>query len=441
MTAEVAARDRSPAARPSAGRSSRHDVVIIGGGAGGIALAASLLRRRPELDLVIVEPRDVHDYQPGWTLVGGGVFRQDQTRRSLASVMPRGARRVRAAARLLRPGADEVVLEDGGTLGYRILVVATGLSLDWDGVDGLRDTLGRNGVTSNYLFELAPYTWALTRALRSGRALFTQPPMPIKCAGAPQKAMYLACDHWRRHGRLGAIDVGFHTATPVLFGVEDYVPALSAYVQRYDVSLALGSRLVAVDGSARRATFRRADGEVTLDFDMLHVCPPQKAPDIVAESGLAAASGFLEIDPASLRHPRHDRVFGIGDVCGTGNAKTAAAVRKQAPVAAINILAALDGGGPQACYEGYGACPLTVERGKVVLAEFGYGGVLQPSLPTWLIDGRRPSRLGWLLKTRGLPWIYWHALLRGREWLARPRIVPVGGPVITVVPPLPGSAR
>jgi sulfide:quinone oxidoreductase len=79
--------------------------------------------------------------------------------------------------------------------------------------------------------------------------------------------------------------------------------------------------------------------------------------------------------------------------------------------------------GGDAIYDGYGSCPLTVERGKIVLAEFGYGGKLLPSFPHWLIDGTQPSHLAWLLKERMLPPIYWMAMLRGREWLAKPQIM------------------
>jgi sulfide:quinone oxidoreductase len=244
--------------------------------------------------------------------------------------------------------------------------------------------------------------------------------MPIKCAGAPQKAMYLACDHWRRAGVLDDIQVEFRNAGAVLFGVADYVPALMEYVAKYGIQLELGSNLVAVDGPARQATFKTAAGEETARFDMLHVVPPQVAPPFLAESPLAAASGFTDVDQHTLQHVRYPNVFGLGDAGSMPNAKTAAAARKQAPVVAVNALRQLDGKGPTAGYDGYGSCPLTVERGKIVLAEFAYGGKLAPSFPTWLVDGTRPARLSWMLKADALPWIYWNGMLKGREWLAGP---------------------
>jgi sulfide:quinone oxidoreductase len=405
---------------PTGARPERADVVIVGGGSAGLATAASLLERDRDLDVVVIEPRDTHDYQPGWTMVGGGVFDVNDTRRAEATVIPAGARWIRAAVAGFMPDRDEVVLEDGSTVGYRALVVAPGNTLDWAAIDGLPETLGQNGVTSNYSYETAPYTWELVQKLRGGTALFTQPPMPIKCAGAPQKAMYLSCDHWLRTGVLKDIDVQFHNAGAVLFGVKEFVPPLMDYVGRYGIDLQFESTLIAVDGPGRTATFQETAGEVTRAFDMIHVTPPQKAPPFVARSALANEAGYVDVDPASLQHVRHANVFGLGDGGSTPNAKTMAAARKQAPVVAENLLSVLAGKAPTAVYDGYGSCPLTVERGKILLAEFGYGGKLLPSFPSWIIEGTKPQRLSWLLKSEALPWIYWNGMLKGREWLAQP---------------------
>ena len=405
-----------------------HDVVIIGGGAAGIATAASLLARSPNLDVAIIDPADIHYYQPGWTMVGAGVFDAPFTARTMASLLPHGVHWIKAAVAAFEPERNAVILDGCRVVSYQQLVVSPGLKLDWQGVEGLADTLGRNGVTSNYRYDLAPYTWELVQGLRGGKAIFTQPPMPIKCAGAPQKAMYLSADYWKRQGVLRDIDIQFCNAGAVLFGVADYVPALMEYVEAYGIHLNFGRTLVAVDGPGKKATFAQAgaDGSkelVTQDFDMIHVVPPQKAPDFIRVSPLADAAGWVDVDPASLRHKKYANVFALGDAANTTNAKTAAAARKQAPVVAHNLLALRGQAKGEAQYDGYGSCPLTVERGKIVLAEFTYGGKLAPSFPKWLIDGTRPSALAWYLKDRILPPLYWDAMLKGREWMAKPEMV------------------
>lgn len=404
----------------------KHHIVIVGGGAAGIATAASLLKRRPDLDIAIVEPKKEHWYQPGWTMVGGGIFDFDFTVRSEASVIPKKAVWINKAATAFDPEANSVSLEGGERLAYDFLVAAPGIKLNFAGVPGLEETLGNNGVTSNYQPGMAEYTWKLVSELQSGTAIFTQPPPPFKCAGAPQKILYLAADHWRRKKRLEKIAIEFRTAAPTLFGVADYVPALTEYMTKYRAGLHFGSTLVAVDGARKTATFREknADGvevETARGFDMLHVCPPQIAADVVRGSPLADASGWIDVDQETLRHKKYANVFGLGDACNTPNAKTAAAARKQAPIVAENLLALIDGKEPTAVYDGYGSCPLTVERGKVVLAEFGYGGKLLPTFPKWLNEGTRATVFGWLLKSEILPWVYWELMLAGHEWYAKPR--------------------
>lgn len=406
--------------KPEQTHPSHAGIVIVGGGSAGLATAASLLQRDRALDIIVIEPHADHDYQPGWTMVGAGVFDLDDTRRAEANVIPSGVRWVQGTVASFAPDQSSVTLQDGSRISYRALVVAPGIALDWAAVDGLPATLGKNGVTSNYNRATAPYTWELVQKLKGGIALFTQPPMPIKCAGAPQKAMYLSCDHWRGNGALKDISVGFHNAGPTLFGVKEFVPPLMKYVETYGVDLNFESTLIAVDGSTQTATFREKAGEVTKPFNMLHVTPPQKAPAFLARSLLADAAGFVDVDPATLQHVRYANVFGLGDGGSTPNAKTMAAARKQAPVVAENLLAFLADKEPTAFYNGYGSCPLTVERGKILLAEFGYGGKLLPSFPSWIIDGTKPQRLSWLLKSEALPWIYWNGMLKGHEWLAQP---------------------
>lgn len=405
-----------------------HDIVIIGGGAAGIAVAASLMSRADNLDIAIIDPADVHYYQPGWTMVGGGIFQPEQTAKTMASLIPSGVKWIKAAVSAFEPGNNAVILDGCRVVKYTRLIVSPGLKLNWNGIEGLVETLGRNGVTSNYRYDLAPYTWELVQSMTSGRALFTQPPMPIKCAGAPQKALYLSGDHWHRAGHLNNIDIEFYNAGGVLFGVKDYVPALMEYIERYNAQLKFLHTLERIDGPGKTAWFKKTcpDGTsetIETQFDMIHVVPPQTAPDFIKVSPLADQAGWVDVDQNTLRHKTFDNIWSLGDAMNAPNAKTAAAARKQAPVIANNVLVDMDRLNGIAHYDGYGSCPLTVERGKIVLAEFGYGGKLLPSMPGWLINGTRPSRAAWFLKETMLPPIYWKAMLRGKEWMAKPEII------------------
>ncbi|NMX35398.1 FAD/NAD(P)-binding oxidoreductase [Pseudomonas sp. WS 5413] len=397
------------------------DIVVIGGGSAGIGLLASLLKRDPQLNIILIEPSAEHYYQPAWTLVGGGAHDIRKTMRPMAQVLPDGVTWVQAAVSQLLPDEQALVLDSGQRVTWNNLIVCPGLRLAWEKIQGLEQTLGHNGVTSNYSYQHAPYTWQLVQQLKGGKAIFTQPAMPIKCAGAPQKAMYLSCDHWLKQGDLNTIDVEFNLAGAALFGVATFVPPLMNYVEKYGVQLAFNSNLIKVDGPARKAWFevKDAEGNTNVEeksFDMLHVVPPQVAPDFIRHSPLADAAGWCEVDPHSLQQVRYPHIFALGDVCSTSNAKTAAAVRKQIVVVAENLLALRRQAPLPLKYDGYGSCPLTVEKGKVVLAEFGYGGRL---LPTFPLDPTVARRSAWFLKATLLPWFYWNGMLKGREWLTR----------------------
>ncbi|NBT32658.1 MAG: TIGR01244 family phosphatase, partial [Rhodobacteraceae bacterium] len=377
-----------------------YDVVIVGGGAAGISVAASLLKRKPGLEVAIIDPADIHYYQPGWTLVGAGVFHAEDTAKTMGSLIPKGVHWIKSAVAAFEPKNNAVILDGCRVVGYKRLIVCPGLKLDWGRIEGLVETLGKNGVTSNYRYDLAPYTWKLVQGLKGGKAIFTQPPMPIKCAGAPQKALYLSGDHWYKNGALNNIQIEFMNAGGVLFGVKDYVPALQEYIAKYKANLNFFHNLVAVDGDAKKATFEIVKPDtpkerVTVDFDMIHVVPPQVAPDFIRVSPLADAAGWVDVDQATLRHKTFDNIWSLGDVMNAPNAKTAAAARMQAPIVASNVAADIDGKSAVVQYNGYGSCPLTVEKGKIVLAEFGYGGTLLPSFPKWVLDGTKPTKLAW----------------------------------------------
>ncbi|CAL9339583.1 FAD-dependent oxidoreductase [Streptomyces sp. enrichment culture] len=394
-----------------------HKVLIVGGGAAGVTVAARLLRLGLR-DIGLVEPSTTHYYQPLWTLVGGGRARARASARPQRSVMPKGVSWLRGRAETVDPEQRTVGLADGRTVGYDRLVVCPGIQLDWDTVPGMAQAVVAPHTSSNYSYELAPKTWELIRSLRSGTAVFTMPSGPIKCGGAPQKIAYLAADHWREQGVLKNIRVVLVLPTPGLFGVPVFAAELQRVAARYGIEVRTNSELTEVDPDGRDAVVvdHSSGAEESLRFDMMHVVPPQSAPDWLKATPLADPAdpaGYVEIDRHTLRHVRYPEVFALGDAGSSPNSKTGAAIRKQAPVVARNIAAGLvHGGPPPASYDGYSSCPITTSRHRMLLAEFDYALRHRPTFP--LIDTTRERRDMWYLKRYGLPLLYWHLMLRGR---------------------------
>ncbi|MFB0835058.1 NAD(P)/FAD-dependent oxidoreductase [Arthrobacter halodurans] len=391
-----------------------HRVLVIGGGNAGISLAARLTRKNIG-DVAVIEPRETHYFQPLFSHIGAGAAEMAEAVRPQADVMPRGVEWIRDAVTDILPGENAVVLAGGGRVTYDHLVVCPGLQLDWDAVPGLAEAMAGPHGSSNYDAELAPKTWDLVRNLRSGTAVFTQPPGPAKCAGAAQKIAYMACDYWREQGVLQDIAVALVVPTPTAFGMPDVDAELERKMAEYGMTLLTSTTLAAVDADDRTVVLAGPAGEREVPYDLLHVVPPQSAPDWLKNTDLPASGdegGFVEVDPETLRHRRYPNVWSLGDAAGTTNSKSGGALRKQVKVLAKNLVGALRGQAPQARYDGYSVCPFTLSRGTAFFAEFDDAYRPRPSYP-WLKMAKE-RRWQWVMDRHVLPQVYWHLILKGR---------------------------
>ena len=396
----------------------RHQIVIIGGGSGGISVASRLKRQLKNADIAIVEPNEKHYYQPYWTLVGAGIVPKEASERSQASVMPKGVTWIRDRLQDIDADHNQVTLATGGTVDYDYLVITPGLQIDWDKVQGLKEALGRDGVCSIYDYRQAEKTWEMIRTFRGGHAIFTAPATPIKCGGAPQKIMFLAEETFVTEGVRERSQVSFYTGGGVIFAVKVYADALQKVADRKKLDYRFKHDLKAIFPESKEAVFCKTTDagteDVTVSYDLLHVVPPMSAPDFIRRSAVALQDGplkgWMAVDHSTLQHPTYHNVFGLGDVIGTPNAKTGAAIRKQAPVVADNLLATIRRTALTHTYNGYGSCPLVTGRGKLILAEFNYKNEATPSFP---FDQAKERYDMYMLKRHGLPFMYWNLMLKG----------------------------
>ena len=330
--------------------------------------------------------------------------------------MPKAATWIKNATSACDPDNNTVTCADGTAYEYDVLVVCPGIQLDWNRTEGLQDALGKDGVSSNYRFDLAPRTWDFIRSTHSGTAVFTMPSGPIKCGGAPQKIAYLASDHWRKEGVLNSIDVHLVVPTPRLFGIPAIAESLEAIAADYSITVHTNSELRSVDAQSQKVTITSVgDGgtDTMLSYDMLHAVPHQSAPDWVKSSPLSTGytNGYVEIDKHTMQHVRYPNVFSLGDAGSSPNSKTGAAIRKQAPVVVDNIDSFLKNLPLRAKYDGYSSCPIVTSSHAMLLAEFDYDFNLTPSFP--LLDPTKSHRPYWYLKKYGLPFMYWNLMVRG----------------------------
>ena len=409
------------AARAARQRTQAH-IVIAGSGLAGIALAHRLQGLLDGARITIIDAKEVHNYQPGFTLVATGVWPVDKVIDRNADLQPAGVQWIKDMVAEFDPVANQLTTNSGQKIGYDYLVVATGVQQDWAQIEGMDvNAIGSNGLASVYpSSDAAVATWAAMDAFRQqgGRAVMTLPATPLKCAGAPLKMTFMLRDRLAQAGTLARSTIEFHSALGNVFGVPVINAAVLGRWKELGVDVHFSHTLKAIDIGARRASFADAQGQRTeVGYDFIHVVPPMRAPDAVKNSDLAwqdgpmAAGGWLEVDKDTLQHRRYKNVFGLGDVNGTPRGKTAATVKKSAPLVAQHLADVIAGRTPGQKFDGYTSCPMIVREGSAWLIEFDYEGRLTPSLP--MIEPLQDSYAAWLMKTRMLKPAYM-AVLKGR---------------------------
>ena len=388
------------------------DILIVGGGTAGITVAAQLRNRLGQSSMAIVEPASKHYYQPLWTLVGAGIVPMKASEREERDFIPQGVNWIQDRVASFNPEQNQVKLASGQDVTYKHLVVCPGIQIDWHKVEGLEGQVGLNGVCSNYAKDHVEKTWEFIREMKSGEALFTFPSTPIKCAGAPQKIMYLAEDYWRKQGVRDKINVTIVSAGGAIFGVQKYKEALNKVIASRGMNTEFGYDLTKIDPNTKEATFRNMkEGEpLVKKYDMIHVAPPMSAPDFIKSSPLAAESGWVDVDKYNMRHTKYDNVFALGDASSLPTSRTGAAIRKQVPVLVDHLAADINGGKSEMKYNGYTSCPLVTSYSKLILAEFDYDGNPAETFP---FDQGKERTSMYLLKRFGLPFLYWNGMLRG----------------------------
>jgi len=397
-------------------------IVIAGSGLGGIAVANRLSQLLDGAKITIIDGKEEHNYQPGYTLVATGVWPVNKVRDRNADYQPAGVEWVKDMVAGFDPAANTVITAGGRRIGYDFLVVATGVHLDYAQIAGMDiAAIGREGLASVYPSpQAAQASWAAMQAFaaKGGHAVMTLPATPLKCAGAPLKMTFMLRDRLFRAGTLGASKISFESALGNVFGVKVVNDNVIERWRALGIGVEFSRKLTAIDIGARRATFTLPDGKTQeMPYDFIHVVPPMRAPDIVKNSDLAwkegpfAAGGWLEVDKSTLQHRRFPNVFGIGDINGTPRGKTAATIKKSAPVVAHNLVEVIAGRKANETFDGYTSCPLITREGSAMLIEFDYEGRLTPTLP--MIEPLQDSYLAWLMKVRMLKPAYM-AVLKGR---------------------------
>ncbi|SNT69624.1 NAD(P)/FAD-dependent oxidoreductase [Psychrobacter sp. LV10R520-6] len=395
------------------------NIVIVGAGIAGLAVANRLSRQLPNAKLTILDSRQAHYYQPGYTLLATGVWNNtDKVTDSNADLIPSSIAWVQENAREFLPDSNQVITDSGKKINYDYLVIATGLRLGFEQIEGLSiEDLGTDGIGSVYPSpEIALKTWHQIDSFRQkgGRAVMTLAHTDMKCAGAPLKMTFMLHDRLIQAGTRKDSDIQFFSPHKTVFSVPAVNENILSRWAAYDPPIGTNfeQRLTAIDKGAKVAYFTNEQGtQSRQDYDFIHVVPPMFAVDSVLNSPLANKKGWLDVDKYTLQHKHYDNIFGAGDINGTPKGKTAATIKNSAPIVTANLIDVIQGNVPSQKFNGYTSCPLLIEEGRAMLVEFDYENKLIPSVP--LVDPLKESYFAWFLEEMMLKPAYM-AVAKGR---------------------------
>ena len=404
-------------------------IVIIGGGAAGLSMAALLQRWLKKPNITIIDPSDKQFYQPGFTLVASGVYKPKDVWKQQEKCIPNKAKWIKDSVITLNPERKNIRTKNNGEIEYDFLVLTPGIQINWDLVEGITHrTLGEGNAHSIYDFEGAQKTWSAIQnfSKTGGKAIFTDTYTKHKCGGAPKKICLLTDDYMRKQKTRDSGVLDFYTVDPILYDVPHYTPRLEQIYEERNVDITLNTRVKGIDTKHKKVYLERNWSnnendvtEIVEDYDFLHFTPPMSAPDFVKESGLSwqegglAAEGWVEVDKETLIHPRYPNIICLGDCAGIPTSKTSAAIRKQVPIAAKNLILTMENKEPTEKYNGYAACPIITDYGHVLLCEFDYNKNPQPSFPFSIMDMSKEQYAAWQLKTKVLKPLYFHGMING----------------------------
>lgn len=430
-------------------------ILIVGGGLAGVATAAKLTSRLSNPDITIIEPNPKSvSYQPGQTLIAGGVWQKSDIEYETEKFIPKGVTWIKESVVSFDPQNNKVKTSGGQEISYDYMVVATGLVLDFSAIRGMEGTItswgpndvlkqkvGKNGVYSMYYADGAVDTYRGIKELISQakahkgseklQALFTDPSTPIKCGGAPKKIMYLIHDRLIEAGVRDKVELIFLPSGSKMFGVNEYHDAILEQFKKRDFKWEYKTDLVAIDTDKKIATFEKKwleqgpfdedlkeytmismSKEVEKKYDFIHITPPQKAPEAVAKSPIGSAKGWVPVVMETMQHVTYKNVFSLGDVAAVPMGKTGGSARKQYSVVSDNLIAVMEKKEKlPSAYDGYTVCPLITSIGTVMLAEFNWTAKPTPSFP---LDPTQERWVWWLLKVYALKPMTIYGMLSGR---------------------------
>jgi sulfide:quinone oxidoreductase len=384
-------------------------VVVLGGGVGG-TLAANLLSKElgREARVTVVDPTGMHYYQPGYLYVALGQANGRWLVRDERSLLRKDVDLVVEGAIRVHPEAGTVQLEHGGSLEWDYLVLATGARLVHDQIPGLAQ-----GAHGFYSLADAQRLREALRRFKGGAVLVGVAGIPYKCPPAPVEFTFMVDEYLRRRGIRERSQVRLLSPLNRAFTIESASKVIQPILESRGIGLTTFFNVESVDPSSH--TVSSLEGEKD-EYDLLVLVPPHRGQQVVIDSHLGDASGWLPTDRHSLQVQGHERIFAMGDATNLPISKSGSTAHFEAPVVASRIASLIRGTAPKSNYGGRVMCFLETGNRKATVLRFDYEHPPAPPQPNLVWHSAK-----WMFNR-----IYWETVPQGRIPDNVPLPIPTG---------------
>ncbi len=408
-------------------------IAILGAGTAGTMMANRLHRALGPRGwkVTVFDQDNDHIYQPGLLFVPFGDYSPEEIVRPRDYFVDDGVKLSLDGIESIDPDAKKIVLKNGDTHGYEILVVATGSHLAPQTVEGLTGAGWYQNAFDFYSLEGSSKLAHKLKSFEGGKVIVHIAEMPIKCPVAPLEFAYLAEAFFTKHGMRDKVELQYVTPLDGAFTKPKAAAAFGGMMAERGIEVVpdfLVEKVEGDKGENGRGVITSYDGRA-LEYDLLVTVPPHRGAAVIAQSVLGDDNGWLPVDKHTLQNPDYPEVFGIGDATDAPASKAGSVAHFQSEVLTENIIRFTEGLAPLPEFDGHSNCFIETGHGKAMIIDFNYeteplpGRFPLPGVgPFTLLEESRINHWGKL----GFRWVYWNMLLPGDELPMDHRMITAG---------------
>lgn len=391
------------------------NLVILGAGTAGTMMANHLIKKLPKRDwqITIVDQYKTHYYQPGFLFLPFDIYTTKQVKKNGKKFIPSGVNYIQKKIELIKPGDNEVILEDQEKLPYDILIVATGSKIAPDEIEGMNGPKWQENIFDFYTYEGAKALRNKLRAWEGGKLVVHITEMPIKCPVAPLEFAFLADSYFKHKGMRDKVDITFVTPLGGAFTKPTATKKLHYLLEQKGIKEVTDFNIERVDYENNKIIDY---GDTEVAYDLLVTVPTNMGDELIERSGMGDDLNFIPTNKGSLQTLDHENIFAIGDATNIPASKAGSVAHFEAEILTDNILRFIDGEELKEEFDGHANCFIETGDGKALLIDFNY--THEPVEGTFPIPGVGPLRL--LKESRAnhmgkmaFRWVYWNMLIKG----------------------------